>query len=417
MVDSAGARARQCTFLRYSVISLKTILPKNVFMRTLRQPVRSSRAVRCLWQEPDAAKDYSTAVSLHSHTLHSREGFDFIPRVLQQVPLGKIVLSKLDEQCRRKSGKPVPFGRAFWRPPLHPHAAYDLEARQIHNILALRPLVSITDHDTVEACAELRTIGIDVPYSVEWTVAYHATVFHIGVHNLPPEEALALQAAMAAVTAAPEPACVRELLSALDRMPDVLLVLNHPFCCEEKVDRATHERFLLRFLREYGAWIHAFELNGLQPAGNNASTMRLAAEWDVPVISGGDRHCSEPNANLNLTNARTFTEFVQEIRTERRSSVLFMSQYRDPIPARYIEFIWQAVRDYPDFTGRERWVDRIFYQLDSGETIPCRLLWPESGPAVIRRFISVIGFLASPGMRAMLCRAMGRVRELEPEVP
>ena len=135
----------------------------------------------------------------------------------------------------------------------------------------------------------------------------------------------------------------------------------------------------------------------------------------MPVISGGDRHGCEPNANLNLTNARTFDEFVHEIRVEQRSSVLFLPQYRDPIAARYVEVIWHAVRNYPDFTGRERWVDRVFFQRENGEIVTCASEWPNGGPAVIRSFISVIGFLASPGMRAMLCVAFGRARELEPE--
>jgi len=382
-------------------------------MRLAGNSFEVSRSVHCLWREPRAKDGYSTAVSLHSHTMHSREGLTFIPRVLRRVPLAHAALQKIEERHRRTTGKPIPFERAFWRPPLHPHAAYDLEAAQIRNLLGLRPLVSLTDHDSLEACAELDAIGIDVPYSLEWTVPYHGTVFHIGVHNLPPDQARGFEAAMAIATASPARESIAELLAEMHALPDVLLVLNHPFSCEELVERAEHVRLLAQFLREFGSWMHALELNGLQPKVNNIDTIRLAAERGTPVISGGDRHCCEPNANVNLTNAATFTEFVHEIRVEQRSSVLFLPQYRDAISVRYIEFIWHAVRNYPDFTGRLNWVDRVFFQRESGETVTCGSLWPNGGPAVIRSFISVIGFLASPGVRAMHCMAMGRVAELE----
>lgn len=202
----------------------------------------------------------------------------------------------------------------------------------------------------------------------------------------------------------------------MDALPDVLIVLNHPFSCEELLERADHVRLLQQFLDEFGECMHALELNGLQPKVNNIDTIRLAGARGMPVIAGGDRHCTEPNATLNLTNASSFTEFVHEIRVERRSSVLFLPQYRDPIPARYIEFIWQAVRNYPDFSGRARWVDRVFVRLESGETVACGSLWPNGGPAAIRGFVAAIGFLASPGMRAMLRMAMGRAGELEPGI-
>jgi len=384
-------------------------------MYLARKSLEISRSVRCLWRKPDAAVGYSSAVSLHGHTMYSQEGMGFVPRVLRHVSVACRALAKLDEDYRREHGRPIPFERVFWRPPLHPRAAYDLECAQIQNRLGLHPFVSLTDHDNLEACAVLNTLSIEVPYSLEWTVPYLGTVFHIGVHNLPPENAASLASEMARTTAAPSFSRIRELLAAMHAMPQVLLVLNHPFTCEDLVDRGTHVQLLMQFLGEHGLWMHAYELNGLQVAANSTDTLQLAEERGVPVISGGDRHCCEPNANLNLTNAGSFAEFVHEIRVERRSSVLFMPQYRDPIAARYIELIWQAVSNYPEFEGRVRWVDRIFYQSDSGETVTFASLCPNGGPAVIRSFVSLVGFLASPGVRAMLCMAIGRVRTLEAE--
>ena len=48
-------------------------------------------------------------------------------------------------------------------------------------------MVSITDHDNIEAPMLLRVVpeARRVPVSVEWTVPYKDATFHLGVHNLP----------------------------------------------------------------------------------------------------------------------------------------------------------------------------------------------------------------------------------------
>jgi hypothetical protein len=126
----------------------------------------------------------------------------------------------------------------------------------------------------------------------------------------------------------------------------------------------------------------------------------------MPVISGGDRHCVEPNANVNLTSAATFDEFVEEIRRERVSRVLYLPQYREATACRYVEFAAQAVRTYPEFTGRERWIDRIFNQTHEGE-VPLSAYWPDGeGPWPLRTFVAAVGFLASPQMRPTLRMAL-----------
>lgn len=375
-------------------------------MQLLRRSVDSAQFIRFFWRDQNAADGFTTAVSLHGHTLHSREGLDFIPRVLGKVPLAQALLRVLEDRHRRRWGKEVPYDRLYWRPPLHPRAAFEVETGQIRDTLRLQPLVSITDHDNIDACTELRALNIAVPFSHEWTVPYQSTVFHLGVHNLPPDDARDLFDGMKRITAAPRQEGLLPMLQALDAMPDVLLVLNHPLSSEMRTGFRTHARLLQRFLREYGRYMHALELNGLQPHSHNRSVARMAAEIGLPVISGGDRHCLEPSANVNLTNAATFAEFVEEIRRERVSRVLFMPQYREAISCRYVEFIAQAVRDYPEFAGRQRWVDRVFKQTDEGDE-PLAIHWPKGGPWLIRSFVSSVGFLASPGMRGTLRLALG----------
>ena len=370
--------------------------------------------VRCLWWTPSATRHFQCAVSLHSHTMHSREGLDFIPRVMRKIGFVHTVFRLLESRYERRTGRHVGYERAFWQPPLNPQAAYNLESDQIRNTLGLKPLVSITDHDELEACRELRAIDIPAPYSLEWTVPYGATVFHLGVHNLPPDSAALFHAQMARYTAEPREALLRDLLAALDAFRDVLVVLNHPFQNEEQCDRASHVQSLMEFLASYGQYMHALELNGLQPASSNCEVVRLSLETGIPVISGGDRHCLEPNANVNLTNAGSFAEFVYEIRREHLSRVLFLPQYRESIAARYIHFIWQAVRTYPEMQSRERWVDRIFFEPydEPGVIRPIASEWTNGEPAVVRGFISAIGFLATPHMRGALRLAFGEQGEV-----
>jgi hypothetical protein len=379
-------------------------------MQLLRRNVNSSQFIRFLWRDQDAARGATAAVSLHSHTLHSREGLDFIPRVLDKVRPAHALLRLLEHRHRRRWGKEVAYDRLYWRPPLHPRAAYDTEAGQIRDTLRLKPLVSITDHDNLEACAELRALNLPVPFSHEWTVPYEGTVFHLGVHNLPAPDARTLFAGMARITANPVEERLLAMLRALHALPGVLVVLNHPLSSGTHAGFRAHARLLQRFLRQYGRYLHALELNGLQPHCHNRRVAQMAADMALPVISGGDRHCLEPNANVNLTDAATFAEFVEEIRRERLSRVLFMPQYREAISCRYVEFISQAVQHYPQFAGRERWVDRVFRQTEEGEE-PLSVHWARGGPLLIRTFVSSIGFLASPGMRGTLRLALGAQSE------
>jgi hypothetical protein len=381
-------------------------------MSMLRKSPHPTGSVSCLWRNAKAAEPFMTGVSLHSHTYHSRERLDFIPRVLGRVPAADRLRRWLERRHHDGPEESVRYHAAFWRPPLHPHAAYDLEAGQIRS-LGLSPLVALTDHDDLEACADLCNLGIEVPYSLEWTLPYGGTVFHIGVFNLPPAQARSLAAALADLTANPAPERLAEMFAELNALPDVLLVLNHPYFNEGRVAQPDHSRLLAEFLRLYSSHVHAIELNGLRSAAENRQAIELALEIGLPVISGGDRHGREPNANLNLTNARSFVAFIHEVRDERVSHVLFMPQYRDPIQVRYIEFLWHAVQPYRDFAGRERWVDRIFYEEKDGSAIlPLSGIWPNGGPRPVGWFLAWVEFLATPRIRGTLRWALGEQGEI-----
>ena len=70
----------------------------------------------------------------------------------------------------------------------------------------------------------------------------------------------------------------------------------------------------------------------------------------------------EPNANINLTNATSFTEFVHEIRRQKRSNVLFMPQYAEPWKHRMLQSTIDVIRHYPEFPqGSRTWDERVFH--------------------------------------------------------
>jgi hypothetical protein len=167
-------------------------------------------------------------------------------------------------------------------------------------------------------------------------------------------------------------------LVALDKEPNVLVVFNHPMWDLYLVGQEKHEFLVNEFLQKNGAWLHALELNGLRHWDENRAVKRLAEKWNMLLISGGDRHGVEPNANINLTNAATFTEFVLEIRRQKKSNVLFMPQYAEPWKHRILRSTLDAIRSYPDFPqGSRTWDERAYHPDGNGVVRPLSELWPK----------------------------------------
>lgn len=332
----------------------------------------------CLWKEPTAVRPFATAVSLHSHTNLSRESLRFIQMFARQNPLLDWALRMRSRHCENISGIAPDLYRGYWTPPLPPRAAFDLERGQIEKTLNLRSIVSITDHDNVDAALLLRVVpGTgDVPVSTEWTVPYGPATFHLGLHNLPPSRAKRVQSELAAYTADPQPARVRDLLAALHADPDVLVVLNHALWDLTGIGGGRHRQELSAFLQRNGQFVHALELSGVRTWTENREVTQIAAGWNQPVISGGDRHGCEPNAVLNLTEAATFSEFAHQIRHDRESHVLFMPQYAEPMQLRVIQTLLDVIRYNPDAAeGARRWDDRVLHPNNDGVDQPVSSLW------------------------------------------
>jgi hypothetical protein len=365
-----------------------------------------NQTVSYLWREPAAANGFSAGVSLHSHTNQSRETLDFIAELSTDWSFLQPVMRFLESRSFRCSGIHPDYARSYWTPPLTPRLAYELERKQIESKLHVQAMVSITDHDDIEAPLLLRSLESAryIPVSVEWTVPIHETAFHIGVHNLPSATGSEWMARFAAFTAMPangsesRPAnLLRELFAELDAIPGVLIVFNHPLWDLYRVGPERHRFLVNDFLAVYGQFIHALELNGLRHWDENRQVHTLAGKWNQILISGGDRHGIEPNANVNLTRASSFTEFVYEVRRERQSHVLFMPQYAEPWKQRILNSTLDAIRDYPDFPeGSRRWDERVFHPDASGNNARLSELWPERhAPIYIRALLSGVRMMGA----------------------
>ena len=344
----------------------------------------SDSSVSYLWRERDAAKGFAAGVSLHSHTNQSKETLDFIAEMTAGKTMLQRVMRWAEDRSERTAGIRPDYARSYWTPPLTPRLAFDLERDQIEQLIQLPALVSITDHDDIQAPLLLRSIesARHIPVSVEWTVPFSETAFHLGVHNLPSAAGVAWMERLTAFTAMPvatRPArLITDMLAELHEIPGVLLIFNHPNWDLYQVGQDLHDVRVNDFLATNGQFIHAMELNGLRNWKENQAVSLLAKQWNQLVISGGDRHGVEPNANINLTNATSFTEFVYEVRRERKSHVLFMPQYAQPWKHRILQSTLDAVRNYPEFPeGSRRWDERVYHPDAEGVVRPLASLWKD----------------------------------------
>ncbi len=376
------------------------------------------RKVNCLWKEPGAPRAYRTGVSLHSHTNHSKEGVYFILEYAARNPVLRRALAAEDRRATRE-GKTarLDFLKAYWTPPLPPLVAFEVEKNQIERELGLASMVSITDHDNIEAPMLLRVVpeARRVPVSLEWTVPYKDTTFHLGVHNLPSSGAESIMQRLREFTLQPDDEKpdrkLRQLLEMLNENPDVLIVLNHPLWDLAGIGRERHECMLRTILCEQGEYLHALELSGIRSWEENQAVLHLSEACNQLVISGGDRHGCEPNATLNLTNAESFTEFVHEVRKDRRSHILFMPQYEEPYALRVLQTLLEVIREYPDYSsGSRHWDERVFHPDQAGVIRPLSALWVRP-PFYIRHFFSVVRLLEQAPVRRVVRSALARPQQ------
>jgi hypothetical protein len=196
-----------------------------------------------------------------------------------------------------------------------------------------------------------------------------------------------------------------ELLAMLDGLPDVLVVFNHPLWTQSCVGVKRGADDLERFLSCAVEFLHAFELNATRSAKENNCVRQLAEHWRLPLVSGGDRHGCTASGALNLTAAETFREFVSEIRDDRRSHVLLMPQYTEPVSVRTTRTLLDVIRNYPENpAGSRRWDDRIFHPGENGgPDRPISALW-KAPPAYVEHILFCIRVLENAAVERALRR-------------
>jgi hypothetical protein len=350
---------------------------------------------------PQASGKFCSGVSLHSHTMHSREYLGRLPHYIAKIPVASYVIEREVGWMHLYEGRTIDFSKMYWTPPLSPREAFDLERKQVEEKLGLQALVSLSDHDNIEAGLHLQMLERTkrAPVSVEWSVPYDQTVFHLGVHNLPLSRATAWMEELARFTANPRTDVLRQLLHELNAEPSVLLILNHPYWDAESVGPDQHRDSLAIFLQKYGHLLHSLEFNGMRSRSENEQVLKLSKTTDLPVVSGGDRHGCEPNAVLNLSAAATFADFVDEIRLERRSQVVLMPQYFEPLRLRLLEGAWHALSDAPGEFGRAHWMTRVFIPGADDSHRPLSDFTGTRFQRVVDIFRRIMAFLVSPKMR------------------
>jgi len=189
-------------------------------------------------------------------------------------------------------------------------------------------------------------------------------------------------------------------------------VMNHPCWDEKGIGAAFHQSHVDQFLSSYGQSIHALELNGLRPWKENQRVASLAGKTGFPLISGGDRHGVEPNACVNVTNAGTFAEFVEEIRNDGWSDVLFLPQYREPFRLRILDNLLQILQDDPQHSnGWVHWSARVFYLNQFGVVKSVAEIWGNDPPAVVHQFVGLMMLLGHARVRSALRFALSEAEE------
>ncbi len=347
-----------------------------------------------------------TGVSLHCHTEHSKEMLDFIPHYADRLPIISYFWHQEQKKYKEKEGKDVDFSTAYWSPPMTGQSVYDIEKQQITGA-GLQAIVSITDHDSIDAGVQVHQTqqGVHAPISLEWTVPFEYGYFHVGVHNLPPDRAVEITKTLLDYTFVKENHSnekLQEMFAMLHDLPGVLVILNHPIWDIELVGEEKHQVLLKDFIKTHGRWIHAFEINGFRSWSENKLVIEMAEALGIPIATGGDRHGCKPNTVINLTNADTFEEFVHEIRVEKKSEVVLMPEYEQPLHSRQMQSFAEILKHYPEFPeGRQKWFERVFFDTGDGKgVVPLSAHgWRRGGPVWLRAAIWTLGFLGGPQMR------------------
>jgi predicted metal-dependent phosphoesterase TrpH len=193
-------------------------------------------------------------------------------------------------------------------------------------------LVTVTDHDSIDAAEQLRRYP-DFFLSEEVTcVTPSGTEIHVGVYGIEERHHIELARRRSDVPA----------LAAYLREQNIFFSINHVF--SSLTGRRTERDFQL-FLEEFPA---VETRNGQIPEQNNLSADRLARDWRKAAIGGSDAHTL---ASLGLTytevsDARNVRDFLRGLR-HGRASVHGVSGDYGKLTRAVLEIGIRLVQEYP----------------------------------------------------------------------
>src|SRR5690242_6729250 len=104
--------------------------------------------MRLIMDSAAATLRFRTGVSLHSHTLHSRETLGILYALSERSALVKAAVNRIAAAFLSATGNAPDLHRGWWTPPLSAREAWQLERAQIEEA-GLSALVSLTDHDNI----------------------------------------------------------------------------------------------------------------------------------------------------------------------------------------------------------------------------------------------------------------------------
>lgn len=343
-----------------------------------------------------------SVISLHSHTYFSREGLEFLPQYVSKIPLVSRLYSLEMERYHKSKGAPLDFSKIAWNPPASPEAVLASELGQMREILEGGAFVSITDHDNMDAAISLKREGAQASsiFSTEWSLPFQGAVLHLGVHNLPEQQAAVWMGEMNRYTRHPRPGQLVEILEGMAANPETLLVFNHPLWDHACLGKERQTAVARAFISGFRPFIHALEFNGHRGQAENVQVMELASSYGAPVVCGGDRHGLACNAALNLSPVSDFNGFVEWVRGGRAAGLLLMPDYFAPSSFRVLQTIGGFLGNHLHYPLQwQSWTDRIKIRVTSHIDRPLSHFWRNGGPLWLKMALRLVGMAAHPCWR------------------
>jgi hypothetical protein len=208
----------------------------------------------------------------------------------------------------------------FYRSPLTAEDVLRTESDSAEALGFAGVHLGITDHDEVAGSIELQRehpeLAARNPLGEEISIYFDDYLFHIGVTGMPVD---GIEQLHADLQSAARERRLDDLFEML-RASGSLVVFNHPLVPWGKDRGRTIPAEVL--LSRYGWAIHALEYNGMRSREENDRVLQLAQQVGKPVVGSGDSHLLLASSVLSLTQAVSYQEFSDEVKSGRAVSLI-----------------------------------------------------------------------------------------------